>query len=82
MIVGFRYRTMDGQDFSGSFASDINSSLYGMTEGDAFSLSYNPARPERYWSDDYGLGFGDSSLLITIWLIGLVAILFLVLTST
>jgi len=34
-----------------------------------------------YWSDIYGQGFGDGSLLVTIWLIGMVAILILVLTS-
>jgi len=52
-----------------------------MVEGDTFPLSYNPARPERYWSDMYGLGFGDRSLLITIWLIAMVTILILVFTS-
>ena len=81
MIVGFRYHTLNGQEFSGTFGSDINSPLYAMVEGDTFPLSYNPARPERYWSDMYGLGFGDRSLLITIWLIAMVTILILVFTS-
>jgi hypothetical protein len=81
VIVGFRYRTLNGGEFSGTFSSDINSTLYAMVEGDTFSLSYNPSRPERYWSDIYGLGFGDRSLLITFWLIGMVTILIVILTS-
>jgi hypothetical protein len=81
VIIGFRYRTLDGREFSGHFASDINSPLYAMSEGDTFALSYNPSRPDRYWSDVYGLGLGDLSLLVTIWLIGLLVILVLVLTS-
>ena len=52
-----------------------------MVEGDTLSLSYNPVRPERYWSDMYGLGLGDRSLFVTIWLISMVAILILILTS-
>jgi hypothetical protein len=82
VIVGFCYRTLEGQEFSGTFGSDVNSPLYAMVEGDTFSLSYNPVRPERYWSDIYGLGLGDRSLLVTIWLITLVAILILVWTSS
>lgn len=82
VIVGFRYHTLDGQEFSGSYGSDINSPLYAVTEGETFSLCYNPARPERYWSDIYGLGLGDRSLLIAFWLIGFVTILILVLTSS
>ena len=81
VIVGFRYYTLNGQEFSGTFGSDINSRLYALAEGDTFLLSYDPARPELYWSDIYGLGFGDRSLLITFWLISMVTILILVLTS-
>jgi hypothetical protein len=81
VIVGFRYRTLEGRDFSGNYASSDSSPLYQMDEGDEFSLSYNPSKPDCYWSDLYGLGLGDHSLLVTIWLIAFVTILILVASS-
>jgi hypothetical protein len=81
VLVGFRYRRLDGQECSGSYASDINSPLYAMSEGETFSLSYDSRRPKHSWSDVYGLGLGDKGLLITLWLIGLITILILVFSS-
>jgi hypothetical protein len=82
VILGFRYRTLNGQEFPGTYRSDIASPMYVMSEGDKFPLRYNPARPERYWSDLYGLGLGDRSLFVTLWPIALVTILILLLSDT
>ena len=80
-IVGFRYQTHDGQELQGNLGIDDYSEMYVLSVGDEFTLSYNPRRPKTYWSDIYGLGFGDKSLLVAGWVIGMVAILTLVLTS-
>jgi hypothetical protein len=81
VTVGFRYRTLDGRELRGTYVSDDCSAFYQMSEGDRFSLSYNPSRPESYWSDIYGLGFGDSSWLVALWVIGMVTILIVIFTS-
>jgi Protein of unknown function (DUF3592) len=81
VVIGFRYRTLDGQEFAGNYGSTDSSPLYGMSEGDTFSLSYNPKRPERYWSDLYGLGLGELGPLLIVLLIGFVTILIQVATS-
>ena len=51
--VTFSYRPDGGEVHSGSFFIGDQSSLYYLDENGTFPLRYDPARPERFWSDEY-----------------------------
>ena len=54
-VVSFRYKDESGRYHAGQFRGDIYSSIYHISMGDMISVKYDPARPERYWSDEAGL---------------------------
>jgi len=51
--VTFRYTDGDGGYQAGCYTVDSYTSLYNVEADDTFSIRYNPARPEEYFSSDY-----------------------------
>lgn len=48
MSVVFTYNTGSSLE-SGSFLVDDNSSLYGIADGEEFSIQFNPKNPSSYY---------------------------------
>jgi hypothetical protein len=51
MNVRFTYMASSGEQ-GGKFLVDDNSSLYGLSDGEQFTVQYNPANPSSYYSDE------------------------------
>lgn len=48
MNIVFSYNTGSSYE-TGSFLVDDNSSLYGLTDGEDFSIQFNPQKPSSYY---------------------------------
>ena len=51
MNVRFTYMASSGEH-GGKFLVDDNSSLCGLSDGEQFTVQYNPANPSSYYSDE------------------------------
>jgi len=51
MNVRFTFMTGSGEQ-KGKFFVDDNSSLYGLSEGEQFTLQYDPANPSSYYCEE------------------------------
>ena len=78
-IVRFSYKTSDGTLLTGIFRADKYTALFEISTGDAFTLRFNPKKPNRYWSDGYGLPAGTG--LFVIWALAVTVILAYALSS-
>lgn len=78
-VVSFRYKDESGFYHTGQFRKDAYSSIYNVSMGDMINVRYNPARPDRYWSDECGLPVQTSFFLM--WAVVAMALLFLLITS-
>lgn len=51
MYLRFRFLTGSGEQ-EGKFLVDDNSSLYGLSEGEQFTIQYNPANVSHYYCEE------------------------------
>ena len=51
MNIYFRFSTNSG-DQEGKLLVDDNSSLYGLSQGEKFTIQYDPAYPSKYYSEE------------------------------
>jgi|SRR5665213_15032 len=51
MNVRFKFMASSGEQ-KGKFFVDDNSSLYGLSEGEQFSVQYNPANPSSFYCEE------------------------------
>lgn len=79
-VVSFRYKDENGRYHTGQLRVDTYSSIYNLSVGDVINVRYNPARPDRFWSDECGLPV-QTSLLVA-WAIAALALLSYVLISS
>jgi hypothetical protein len=79
-VVSIRYKDECGLYHTGQFRGDIYSSVYNISMGDLIKVQYDPARPDRYWSDECGLPVQTPFFLLLA--VAAAALIFVLITSS